>query len=327
VALTRDTAVELFGRRGVHVVVVGPHDPAPELAKIPLAIATIQFDLPSASSMVMDGTTGEELDRRSFPALLSLETAVEATTHVVYFVVETLLNPPPRRATPAKAPTKPMEPSPAPTYIAEATPTPPSPAHPAGAAVRAGFDLGLAVSVTSLGNGELLPGAGLTGELRIHGASRLKLGSLFSATTHTPIDLDFATAKARLRSSQFRLLGMLDLPVSSAADFSVGGGAALEWLHVVPARQADEIAVTEARSLFKPLLSAAAGVRLSLGKRTVLSALGGVDVGPTKSHFVARASGARQELLETPTWRPLFLLSASTSLDESSRFAESSADQ
>src|SRR5690606_22372293 len=136
--------------------------------------------------VILDGTTGEPIDRRSVPDATTIEAAVEATTHIAYFVVETLL---------LRAAAEPVEPQPVASdpkpepelapRVAAAPPASPSepalvdtPSRQAPRADGLGFEAGVGLGITSLGDSRILPGLGILAELRAAGA-----GGPFAALT------------------------------------------------------------------------------------------------------------------------------------------------
>lgn len=319
VALTRSTSQELFDRLGVDVYVRSVSDPPPELPDTPLAVATIEITPPLCSIVIVDGRTGAELDRRTFSES-SVETAVEAAAHIAYFVVETLLEPPPPEQTHPVEPAAPPPVAPTPTPP-PAVVTAPAPMPPLGdtSSTPVGLDLGLAFSAVGLGGSRLPPGAGLTAELRFP-RSGVSFGALMAVTTHASTDLEFEGATADLRPSTLRLLGTLDTPLGSALAFTAAFGGGVEWLRLTPTSNPANVEVADAQSVFDPLISGLVGLRIKLGDRTFLSALGGVDLSLAPKTFQAKVGDETQDLLEMPPLRPVFLLGAAASLDEAPRF-------
>ncbi|HEY6722552.1 MAG TPA: hypothetical protein VI197_00935, partial [Polyangiaceae bacterium] len=335
-ALLESTAEELFQRLGIQVDVAPVSEELPQASEPPLAIATIEITPPLCRIVIVDGGSGAELDRRSFSES-SVETAVEAAAHIAYFVVETRLAEADRASAPAPAPAPAAQPQPAPSSPAVA-PVPPTP----GAAVATiaepeehetvspgergsvGVDLGLTFSVVSLGSGRVRPGSGLTGEIRFPSLG-VPLGVLLAATTHAASDLEFQGASAELRPSVLRLLATLDLPLGSALAFAFGAGGGVEWLRLTPTASADGVQVSGAESMFEGLLTGVAGLRIKLAERAFLSAFGGVDVGLNPKTFTANTAAGQEVLLHMPSVRPVMLLGAAASLDQSPRFSAAEA--
>lgn len=329
-ALTKSTSQELFERLGVQVDVLPASAALPESAEPPLAIATIEITPPLCSIVIVEGASGAELDRRTFSES-SVETAVEAAAHIAYFVVETLLEPPEAEQ---------VAPEPAPPPSAPVTQAPPI-APPAAAAVEAtpedtseesvsadkssvGLDLGLAFSAVSLGSGRVRPGTGLTVEIRFPSLA-VPLGVFVAATTHAATDLEFEDASAELRPSVLRLLATLDTRLGSALALSFALGGGVEWLRLTPTSVPLDVEVTDTQSVFEPLATGLAGLRIKLGDRAFLSALGGIDVSLNPTNFKAQTESGEQELLHMPTVRPVLLIGAAASLDSSPRFSSPEA--
>lgn len=341
--LLESTASELFQRLGVKVAVVPISQEAAASATPPLAIATIEITPPLCSIVILDGESGGELDRRTFNEN-SVETAVEAAAHIAYFVVETQLEaaeaerererarerelgrerqrgPEATSAPPAAAS------EPAPAVAAPATATE---AHVVAEEYEApsttgdrgsvGVDLGLGFSVTSLGSGRVRPGSALIGEVRFPSLG-VPVGILVAATTHAASDLEFQGATAELRPSILRLLATVDVPLGSALALAVGAGGGMEWLRLTPTGSADGVRTSDAESMFEGLVTGVAGLRIKLGERAFLSALGGVDIGLNPTSFTANTEAGEEVILHMPDVRPVMLVSAAASLDQSPRFS------
>jgi len=343
--LLESTASELFRRLGIKVAVVSISDDAPASATPPLAIATIEITPPLCSIVILDGASGGELDRRTFTEN-SVETAVEAAAHIAYFVVENQLEAAEaereraraaerererelererqRGAESTAAPATPAN-EPAPVVVAPATeaetvadgnePTP-----PAGDRGSVGVDLGLGFSVTSLGSGRVRPGSALIGEVRFPSLG-VPVGLLVAATTHAASELEFQGATAELRPSVLRLLATLDVPLGSALALAVGAGGSMEWLRLTPTKSADGVQVSNAESMFEGLLTGVAGLRIKLGERAFLTALGGIDIGLNPTTFMANTEAGEEVILHMPSIRPVMLVGAEASLDQSPRFS------
>jgi len=324
--LMRATSRELFDRLGVDVEVIAAGTPAPPAQSPPLAIVHVQLTPPQTNIVILDGTTGEPIDRRSVPDATTIEAAVEATTHIAYFVVETLL----LRAAAEPVEPKPVESEPKPEpelapSVAAAPPASPSepalvdtPSRQAPRADGLGFEAGVGLGITSLGDSRILPGLGILAELRAAGA-----GGPFAAltaATHASSELELEGASASLRLSALRLLGGFDVYAGRALAISLALGGGVDWLQLSRGSSTAEVEVSRSRSLIYPLLTGAGGMRLKVTDRLLLSALGGADLSLIDHQFQATVDGQRQVLLSAPTLRPFVLLVASASLDASSRF-------
>ena len=338
--LLESTASELFQRLGVKVDVASISAEPPEFVKPPLAIATIEITPPLCSIVIIDGESGGELDRRTFTEN-SVETAVEAAAHIAYFVVETRLEADrierererereqqwERETGPqARPPTTNVEPAPvaAPAPAAVALPEERGSEPASNERGSVGFDLGLTFSAVSLGSGRVRPGSGLTGELRFPSLG-VPFGVLVAATTHATSELEFRDATAAIRPSVLRLLATLDVPIGSALALSVGAGGGAEWLRLTPTASADGVEASGSESMFEALVTGVLGLRMKLSERTFLTALGGIDVGLNPTTFTANTEAGEEVLLEMPTVRPVLLLGAAASLDQSPRFSSAGA--
>lgn len=327
--LIESTAKELFQRLAIQVDVAPIGEDLPEGGNPPLAIATIEITPPLCSIVIVDGVDGTELDRRTFSEN-SIETAVEAAAHIAYFVVETRLaaddgaSEGANSTEPKPAPSAPnVEPAPVATPAPEAVARPDErtpAARSVGGTSSVGVDLGLAFSIVSLGSGRVRPGSGLTGELRFPSLG-VPVGALLAATTHAASDLEFQGAAAEIRPSVLRLLATLDVPLGSALAFAAGAGGGVEWLRLTPTASADGVRVSGSESMFEALLTGVLGLRIKLAERAFLSAFGGIDIGLNPKSFTASSEAGEQVLLHMPTVRPVMLVAAAASLDQSPRFS------
>src|SRR5690606_352749 len=231
---------------------LGPSDSVALDAPAPLARVSITFSDTGFSIRIVEGESGAEIDARRVRESSSLETAVEAATHVAYMVVEAMLE---RRTV------EPEPPSPAPAAPSESAPVEPMPEAPAthsevaerpappGAAARVGFDAGALLSVMSLGSARVLPGAGLSGELHLPGSG---LGAMLSVATHAETDLQSGAARASLRPTAARLLATWDTPVSESLLFTLAAGGGFDWLYLTPEQVAEGVESSGTRSLVDP---------------------------------------------------------------------------
>ena len=310
VVRTRDTAEELFARLGAEVRVVGPDDG--ELAVVPPTppTAIVHIDLSSElrpKLVILDGLSGREIDRREFSETSSLETSVEAVTHVCYLVLEPRLHPAPLPpAPPATAAA-----SPAMAARDTAKPAPESPGMPVA------FGVGAAFSAVSLGSGGVLPGGGVSADARF-GPTRDRFGALFVGTLYGSSALEMGAAQAGLRPLRLRLLLTRDFSLRGKLSLLLGTGAGLDRFSIEPETVAGDVQVTETRSVWSPVLSELGGVRLGLGQRVHVTAAAGLDIDLAPKTFTATVGDDERVLLALPRLRPSLLIGASFGLNEGS---------
>ena len=97
VTQTRTVATEILLRISVVPVVLADDAVAPSYPTPgePFVRAYFDFRASAPRLVIVDGKTQRELDRRVLPEGASPETSVEAVVHVLYMVVESLLDEPP----------------------------------------------------------------------------------------------------------------------------------------------------------------------------------------------------------------------------------------
>ncbi len=322
--LARATARELFHRLDLDVDVIGPDedlDEAPDVSKTPVAIISMDFKPPDYSIVVVDGASGDEVERRAIVDDSSIETAVEAATHVAYLIVEAMLERREDQASPGTDTAAPPRAGPiqhAPPRVRAETHRAAPTAEPPSTPSKLGVGAGVLLGITSLGSSRVLPGAGVGCDLTFE---QTGLGTLISLVTYAPSDLELRAAHAAVRPTAARMLATWNSKLSEALMFSLAIGPGFEWLHLEPSAAPEGVEVSRTRSVLEPLLSGLAGLRVKLGSRAYMSALGGVDISVAGSRFVAEVGDDRQLLLEPPAVRPTLLVSASAALGGTSLFA------
>jgi len=154
----------------------------------------------------------------------------------------------------------------------------------------------------------------------------VRIGVLVAGSTHGASTLTFEGASASMRPSALKALGIIDLPQSDILSFSLALGPGVTWLSVVPNRSTASVETTRRRSLFEPIFSLGAGLRLALSRQTFMSALVGTDISLAPKRLVAADDTDNQLVLATPRVRPLVMLSACASLDGPSRISVPSSE-
>jgi hypothetical protein len=211
---------------------------------------------------------------------------------------------------------EPADAEPAPEPAAPATPidqtAPPSSREPGAVAV----DAAVAFAVTRLAPSRVAPGGGLGFEVS---SIRRGFGAALYATTYAPSELEYGAASAFARASSLRALLTQDVSLNStfAVALAVGGG--VEWLRLEPESAPAGVQV-RARSMFSPLITSLAGLRVRLAERAFLSAWAGVDFDLSSERLVADVDGDQQLVLALSGMRPTLRLTASTPLGGDSRF-------
>lgn len=315
---TRETLKELFGRLHVAATVMSENEEPPPRVEPPLAIAYIDFSPPHATVVIVDGESGEEVDRREFPDEKTLETSVEASAHVVYLVVEAMLtrekseeSKPPRASIPRSSPPPSAPPAPAP-----ATPRDEPPPLPARTQSTVAMDAGVSFAVTRLAPSRVAPGGGINFELA---SVRYRFGASLYATTYAPSELDYGGASAFARVSSLRALLTQDLSLSEGFSVALAVGGGVEWLRLEPESAPAGVTV-KARSLFSPLVTSLAGIRIRLSEHAFVSGWAGVDFDLSNERLVANVDGRQPLVLALSGMRPTMMVTASTPLGADTRF-------
>lgn len=303
-ARVRMTARELLRRLDVEAIVKGVDEPdASRSGPPPLVVAHVDLrSLASPSIEIADGSTRQELTRRSINDATSLETGVEALLHVLYLTVESSLQ------VASERPAVPVKPAP-----------PARPAKSAPQRTRFGFDLGPLFRLSSLGSGRIVPGGGLAFEPRAD-FGRSQLGLLLSGVAHGTSELAFEGGVADIRPMQARVVPTFDWLFSSDVSGCFGLGGGLDSF-VTDAVAAPESGRTiDGQSAVDPVLTGLVGARVPLSKRVFLSALVSLDVDLAPTSFVAHEGEQGETLLELPRLRGGFTLALSFTAAGEGRF-------
>lgn len=334
---TRETAEELFGRLGIRVEVIDQDQEADQSGSPspPLVVAYIDLSLPVEPRLViLEGQSGRELDRRELPTTSSLETSVEAVTHVIYSVVESLLelarrDPAAIKELSEPKPSPPAEPKAEPASAkpkAAAQRRRPPPSVPLETSTRqrhergVGVDAGLTFGSVSLGAGRVTPGGGLIGEAR-WGGPLGGLGVLVMGSVHGSTELGYGGASADLRPIAGRLAVTYDIALLSGGALLVGLGGGVDGYRVEARHDAAGVEVSSRSGIVDPVLSGLGGARVHVAGPAYLTALGTLDVDVAPSRFVIAADGVPATVHEVPWLRPSFWIAASFSFG-APRFAD-----
>lgn len=347
VAQTRTVATELLLRISVVPVVLaedaaGPSYPTPGE---PFVRAYFDFRTPAPRLVIVDGATQRELERRTLPEGASLETSVEAASHVLYMVVDSLLEEAPieksARTDPAEtAPKREMGPQSSSTFPkakpnakveteldpdtdGEAAPdetpgaTPERDAASANASTRRhssalGLEAGVAFRTLYLGASRLQPGGGLALDLRNDtGSPRFSIVGMVSA--HAPIELGVDQASVTLLPWTVALVPSFQSELASRVDALVGASASLTWFSLSTGDRHGAHAASSAGGA-DVALGAVVGVRVRTSARLALTLSGTLDLDLMPRTFLADVEGERRVLAELPRLRPMVSLSATYSL-------------
>jgi len=316
----RVTARELLRRLDVQANVSSSDEPdRADEGPVPLVYAQVDLrSLGSASIVIEDGRTRQELSSRRIGDATSLETGVEALLHVLYLSVESMLQVGDR------------EPAPSPSAAARADKpgpaAPPSRTAAAPAPARLGFDVGPLLRLSSLGNGRIVPGGGLALEPRVE-LGRAQAGLLLSAAVHGTSELSFARGIAEIRPLQFRFGPTFDWLLSSEVAGCLGLTAGFDTfvLNAVEAPEAGQ--VNDGASTTDPIVTGIVGARLPISSRLFLSALASLDLDLAPASFVARREDTSEVVLDLPRWRAGFTLALGFTAAGTRRFPVGGLEQ
>ncbi len=312
VARTRAAAGELFARLGVTSLVSG-RDPDGAVAEPPgrQTLVRAYFDLRDPSTpeiVVVDAETEREIVRRTLPDSASLEISVEELTHVLYAVVEGLLQTARARAVdvPPKVPSAPprIAPSAPLTDMDEpvARRSSPGPSLSVGAFGR----------LISIDSSTILPGGGVSVAVRSR-EDGLAYGGTLMAAMHASNQIVFEEARGGVRPFSLRVYGTVGGPTESTLSLLSGLGAGID-LFRIETDSAPPDSSTQGTTVVDAILSALVGARIPIGGRVSLDAAFTLDLDLTPRRFVIEQSGQRTPLLELGRFRPAFVLGGSYSL-------------
>jgi len=322
----RVVASELLGELSVTPVVAddGPGVPPAGDERRESAFVRAYFDFRDTPTtiVIVDGASRRELDRRSLPPNTTLEAAVESAVHVLFMLVESLLDE--QTAPPAEAPRAPVHAEPdaangavSPERVAPVATPPPATAPRAAATADTGVSdarargksepsVGLAAGVLArvlhFGAGQMLPSAGAQVELSFPRA-RPRFGAAGYFVASAPFVLSSRDATAKLYPFSSGLLPNVEFELG--ADFSavVGGGVVLTWFSLSSAGPAGA-AIGHSTGGLDTALSAMLGLRARTGPRFSLSLVAAVDYDLEPRSFVALDGRERHVLGTLAQWRP-----------------------
>jgi hypothetical protein len=316
ISRTRAVASELFERLGVTSLVSG-REPDFERMEEPgrKVLARAYFDLRDPATpeiVVVDAETEREIVRRTLPESASLEISVEELTHVLYAVVEGLLQTARSRLAdvPAKVPAAP--PPPAPETPRPEMAQPPARRSSGGPSLSVGA-FGRLVSIDS---STILPGGGLA----LAGRSRedgLAYGGALMAAMHASNEIVFEAARGGVRPLSLRAYGTVSGPTESGVSLLLGLGGGVD-LFRIESDSAPPDASTQGSTVVDAILSSLLGAHIPIGGRVSLDAAFTLDLDLTPRRFVMEQGGRRTPLLELSRFRPAFVLGGSYSLVGSS---------
>jgi len=316
VAQTRSVATEILLRIPVMPVVLAEDAVAPSYATPDEPFVRAYFDFRSAAPrlVIVDGKTQRELDRRVLPEGSSLETSVEAVTHVLYMVVESLLDESAPETPPSPEPAPPPVAKPPETSVPVATPEEaPEPSSPPPVRAGAfGLETGIFFRTLYLGGAHLSPGAGLALDLRAD-RSEPQVSVAFALALHTPIEVALGGATARLQPFTAALLPSLQTELGKNVVGLFGAGASVTWFSL-ETHAAEGASVASSAGSADVALDVTAGLRFRLSSRIAMTLSGALEVGLAPRAFVGELGGERRVLAELPRLRPFVSLSATYSL-------------
>ncbi|MFZ5897175.1 MAG: hypothetical protein ACOY0T_39315 [Myxococcota bacterium] len=322
---TRTVATEVLLRIAVIPVVLAEDAPAPSYPTPgePFVRAYFDFRNRAPRLVIVDGRTQRELERRVLPESATLETSIEAVTHVLYMVVEALLEDSPNPASePREEEAGEQSTAASASAVSEITaPTQAAAEKPAEAAVaeqanqRAlGLETGVLFRTLHLGTSRLLPGAGVVLDARFDQLEP-QLSFAVSGAVHAPFELSLGSSSARLLPWSLAFAPTLQGKLGSKVVGLVGLSAGVTWFSLT-VDAAEGVRAASSTGGAEWAIGAIAGVRLRFSPRVAATLSGALDVGIAPRRFVAEVGGERHVLAELPRLRPFVSLSATYSLFE-----------
>lgn len=319
VTQTRTVATEILLRISVVPVVLAEDTAPPSYPTPGEPFVRAYFDFRSSAPrlVIVDGKTQRELERRSLPEGATLETSVEAASHVLYMVVDSLLEEAPAEKaaqSPEPASTPELAPSP---KVAEAPAPKVSPPPTALAPQRArraalGLEAGVAFRTLYLGASHLQPGGGLALDLR-NDASSPRFSVAAIASAHAPIELGVDSSSVSLLPWTIGLVPSFQSELGSHVDALVGASASLTWFSLNAGDHRGAQLASSAGGT-DVALGAVVGVRVRTSTRLALTLTGTLDLDLMPRTFLAEIDGEHRVLAELPRLRPMISLSATYSL-------------
>jgi hypothetical protein len=325
----RAAAGELLSEISVTPVVVADGVPAVpgERSESPFVSAYFDFRDTPATIVIVDGASRRELDRRSLPPDTTLEAAVESAVHVLFMLVESLLDeqaapssetpstPIPAEQGASKDDVKDTAPREHPAPVATTPPgagTRAAPRQDTGVSeVHAsgrrepplGLGVGVLARVLHFGAGQMLPSAGAELELSFS-RMRPRLGAVWYFAASTPFVLSSPDATAKLYPFSSGLLPNVEFDLGEDFSAIAGAGVVLTWFSLSSAGPPGAV-VGHSTGGVDTALSAMVGVRARTGPRFSLTLLGALDYDLEPRSFVAfDGGGGRHVLGALAQWRP-----------------------
>ena len=310
---SRDAIQDRCARANVAVVVrdaagadeaLLAQSPAPGLAQA-------YVDLRSGSAprvVVVDGETGQDLERRSLPEDASLEISIETAAQVVCAAVESSLAmraavAPPLAVTlpaPAPAPYEPKE------STKDATRTPLKRGSEwrsqlnlfaAGADFGAGFRVGAGASLSAT-----------------RGKGALRWGALLGVDGYPAADVEGAGAVASFGLVGVRVLPTLEWQATPALTAFIGLGGGADWIRITAERPPQGAVGQTAGSSVDAIASGLFGVRLHLGGGLAALLALDADADLSRHRYVIATPAGNRAFFEPALVRPVALAGLAFSL-------------
>jgi hypothetical protein len=287
---------------------------------------------------VVDPETEREVLRRTLPDTASLEIAVEQLSHVLYAVIEALLQtarsrqsarptptarpePPSRSSEPLSSspPASAPEPEPAPTV----TPSSDDAGVRPSRRLSSGPSLlvGAFARLLTIDSSSILPGGGLSLAARSR-EDGLAFGGSVTGALHSSQEIFFEGARGRVRPLSLRAYGTVSGPTQSRVLLVAGFGGGIDVFQVEADSAPPDVAA-QSSTVSDVILGTLFGARFPVAGALGLDAAFTLDLDLSPRHFVAEQGERRLVLLELGRFRPAFVLGASYSLTSSSQAARS----
>ena len=303
---SRDAVQDLCSRSNVAVVVrdAAGADEALLATQHAPGLAEAYVDLRPGSPtrvVVVDGETGQDLERRTLPEGSSLEISIETVARVVCSAVESSLAARSAAASrPASTPKAPLHDDHASEWEARASLF--GATENVGAGFQGGGGAALAVSL---------------------GRSELRAAIFASVAGYAAADVQAAGALASFGLFGVRLLPMLEWHASRDVTAFLGAGGGGDWTHVSADRAPFGGATNGSSTSIDPIACGMLGARLRLsGALSALFALD-ADVDLDRHRYVILAPEGNRPFFEPARVRPMALAGLSLSFGSSGSAAAS----
>jgi hypothetical protein len=334
VARARTTVQELLSRLDLPAIVrdAAGADEALLTGERTRAMVKAYIDLRSLDAprvIVVDGRTREEVERRVLPASSSLETAVEASGHVLYMAVEGLVRtraaerehrdavPAPARTNPA--PPSPRAPPPPPVPVVAQTPDQDHSAASPSSRATWGVNGGLFGAVGSFGASQVMAGGGIGVDVAPR-ALAVRPGIGASVAAFAPDDVTGAGGVGSVSVFQGRVLPYIEWGATDVVALFVGAGVGIDNVRFSPSQPPPGAVAVGATTNTDFVVATELGAKLRLAETLSLVGGLGADVDPAPRRYVVDRGASRESVFAMGRVRPSLFIGLSVSFAGAPQF-------